>query len=139
MATYTPQQIKAVRLLIPDTEPIFGDAENEYIFSDEEIILFLDEGYGNRKCAAGLAMIAIGSSLAFQMRVVKNYETSTDGAKLFKEYVTAGNAMYDKGLQEIEDEAEGGGMFEIAYPEFGYQRHPEGMSHGSYRMGGWFG
>ena len=131
--------IRRIRLLIPDTEPIFGDAEDEYIFSDEEIEDFYVEGFENTKCAAGLAMIAIGSSLAFQMRVIKNYETSTDGAKLFKEYVTAGNAMYDRGLQEIEDEVEGGGMFEIAYPEFGYQRHPEGMSHGSYRTGGWFG
>ena len=131
--------IRRIRLLIPDTEAIFGDAQDEYIFSDQEIEDFYVEGFENAKCAAGLAMIAIGSSLAFQMRVIKNYETTTDGAKLFQQYISAGEKLYDRGLQEIEDEAEAGGIFDIVYPDFEPHRHPEGMSHGSYRMGGWLG
>lgn len=129
--------LRRIRTLIPDNEPIFGDAGDEYIFTDEELEDFYVEGFENVKCGAGLAMIAMGSSLNFLMRYVKNYETTTDGAKVMKEFVAAGELLYDKGLQEIEDEAESGGMFDVVYPDFDTLRHPEGMSHGGYRMGGW--
>jgi hypothetical protein len=126
--------IRRIRTLIPDNEPVHGDNGDEYIFSDEELEDFYTEGYENVKCAAGLALQTIGSAMAWLLRAIKNYETETDGSKLLKEYSAAGKRLYDLGLDEVANEYSG---FDVIYPEDEY-RHPEGMSHGSYRLGGWY-
>lgn len=128
---YTDSEIRAVRLMIPDTEPIFGDAGDEYMFPDEDISIFLDQGYGNAKWAAGLASIAIGGSEALIGKWVRNYETQTNGAALMKEWTLKGQALIAAGKAEVDDEAVG--IFEVAYPEWPSSRHPEGYTHGSYR------
>lgn len=128
---YTTKQIRAVRLLIPDTEAIYGDAENEYMFENEDIEIFLDEGYGNAKWAAGLASLAVGGSEALVLKWIRNYETQTNGAAVQKEWTAKGLALIAQGRLEIE--AEGDDFFIIAHPEWGPQRHPEGMTHGAYR------
>ena len=129
---YTDSEIRAVRLLIPDTEPIFGDAGDEYMFPNEDITIFLEQGNGNVKWAAGLASIAIGGSEALIGKWIRNYETQTNGATLMKEWTAKGKELIAIARAEIEDGDVG--IFEIAYPEWSGARHPEGYSHGSYRM-----
>lgn len=129
---YTTAEIRAVRLMIPDTEPIFGDAGDEYMFPDEDIEIFLDQGKSNAKWAAGLASIAIGGSEALIGKWIRNYETQTNGAALMKEWTLKGKALIEEGKQEVLDDAVG--IFEVAFPQWGANRHPEGQSHGSYRM-----
>ena len=136
---YTASQIRATRLLIPDVEAVFGNDGDQYLFEDEDIEAYLDLGFENAKCAAGLAKMAIGASEAMILKVIRNYETSTNGASLMKEWTAAGQKLYDMGLDEIADSDADVGIFEIAFPEFGYERHPEGYSHGGYRIGGWLG
>lgn len=125
-----------IRVLIPDTEAIFGDAGDETMFSDEELEAFYEEGFENVKCAAGLIKMAIGSSEALILKKIRNYETNTDGALLMKQWTDQGMKLYEKGLEEIADIDDTVGIFEVAYQE-DFIRHPEGMSHGSYRIGGW--
>jgi hypothetical protein len=132
-----PSILRRIRLLIPDGEPVFGPGENEYLFSDQDVEDLYEEGFQNVKCAAGLAKISIGSSEALLLKVVKNYETSTNGAQLLREWTVAGEALYDKGLAEIADEDANEGMFEIVFPDFGVTRHPEGATHRDEYMGGW--
>jgi hypothetical protein len=127
-----------IRVLIPDAEAIYGIAGNEYMFSDEDLEAYYAEGFENTKCAAGLAKMAIGASEALVLKVIKNYETSTNGAALLKEWTAAAERLYDMGLAEIADADAEEGIFEVVYPDFGYSRHPEGYSHGSYQTGGWF-
>lgn len=127
---YTNSDIRAVRLMIPDTEEIFGDSGDEYMFPDEDIVIFLDQASGNAKWAAGLASIAIGGSEALIGKWVRNYETQTNGAALMKEWTLKGKALIEEGRAELEAEAVG--IFEIAFPDYS-TRHPEGYSHGSYR------
>jgi hypothetical protein len=129
---------KRIRVMIPDTDAVFGVDGGEYLFSSEDLEAFYEEGFENTKCAAGLAKIAIGGSEALILKVVKNYETQTNGAQLMREWTAAGEALYDRGLAELADADDNVGIFEIAYPDFGVARHPEGMSHGSYRLGGWY-
>lgn len=126
-----------IRVLIPDAEAIYGDAGNEYLFNDLDLEAYYAEGFENAKCAAGLAKMAIGGSEALILKVIKNYETSTNGAALMREWTAAGQALYDMGLAEIADADADEGIFEVVYPEWGYERHPEGYSHGSYGIGGW--
>lgn len=128
--------LRRIRILIPDTDAVFGDAGDEYLFTDEQLGDLYAEGFENVKCAAGLAKQAIGSSEALILKKWRNYETNTDGALLLKQWVDAGVKLYDRGLAELEALDEDQGIFEIAYPAE-FTRHPEGMSHGSYRMGGW--
>lgn len=130
---------RRIRTLIPDAEAIFGDSEDEYLFTDEEIEDFYEEGFQNTKCAAGLAKMAIGASEALILKVIKNYETTTNGAALMREWQAAGERLYELGLAQVADEELDGGIFEIVYPEFEAYIHPEGRTHGSYGIGGWLG
>ena len=130
---YTANQIRAVRLLIPDTEMIYGDAENEYMFEDADIEIFLTEGHDNAKWAAGLASLAVGGSEALILKWIRNYETQTNGAAVQKEWTAKGQVLIKEGRQEVDDDLNVG-IFELAFPEWGPARHPEGYSHGSYRM-----
>lgn len=133
MATYTESKIRAVRLMVPDTEAIYGDAENEYMFEDADIEIYLDEGHGNAKWAAGLACLGVGGSEALLLKWIRNYETQTNGAALQDSWLKKGAQLIKDGREEVFDD-ENVGIFEIAYPIWGPARHPEGQSHGSYRM-----
>jgi len=126
-----------IRLLSGVPDDAYGPDGDEYLFTDDEIEAFYEEGFSNVKCAAGLIKQTIGSSEAWLLKVVKNYETSTNGAALMKEWIAAGTALYDLGLDEIANVDGDTGIFEIAYPEFDVTRHPEGYSHGSYEIGPW--
>lgn len=128
--------LRRIRVLIPDTEAVFGAAGDEHLFEDADLEAFYEEGFQNVKCAAGLAKQAIGASEALILKKWRNYETNTDGALLLKQWVDAGVKLYDRGLLELEALDADEGIFEIAYPDE-FTRHPEGMSHGSYRMGSW--
>lgn len=130
--TYTEAQIRAVRLQIPDSEPVFGDASDKYMFEDADIAIFLDQGAGNAMYAAGLAMIAVGNSEALIGKVMRNYETETDASKLQKEWRTSGIELIKIAKALVDDDD--AGFFIVAYPEWDAGRHPEGESHGSYRM-----
>lgn len=129
---YEANLIRAVRLLIPDTDAIYGAAEDEYMFEDADIEIFLDQGHGNAKWAAGLASLAVGGSEALVLKWIRNYETQTNGAAVQKEWNAKGARLIDDGRAEVDEELNVG-IFEIAFPEWGSRRHPEGQSHGSYR------
>ena len=132
MVAYTDTEIRAVRLLIPDTEAIYGDGGNEYMFEDADIEIFLDQGFGNAKWAAGLAAMAVGGSEALVLKWIRNYETQTNGAALQDSWLKKGQALIKEGRQEVEDGDVG--IFEVAFPNWGPMRHPEGYTHGSCRM-----
>lgn len=128
---YEANEIRAVRLLIPDSEAIFGDDGDEYMFPDEDIEIYLDQGQGNAKWAAGLASLAVGGSEALIGKWIRNYETQTNGAALQKEWTAKGKLLIEEGRLELSEESEG--FFIVAHPNWGSGRHPEGLSHGSYR------
>lgn len=128
---YTTSDIRAVRLLIPDTDPIYGENEDEYMFEDSDIEIYLGLGKGSPLWAAGLASLAVGGSEALILKVTRNYETETDGAKLMKEWSAKGALLIEQAKSDIADGDVG--IFEIAYPEWDGVRHPEGETHGSYR------
>ena len=132
-----PNIEKRIRVLIPDTDAIFGEDGGNYLFDSDDLEALFEEGFENVKCAAGLAKMSVGGSEALIQKVIKNYETTTNGAALMREWVAAGEALYDRGLAELSAADADLGIFEIVYPDFGYARHPEGESHGSYPIGGW--
>lgn len=125
MALEQDDLIRQTRLLIPDSEAIYGDAEDEYMFTDTEVADFLTLGMSSPKWAAGLAKVTIGSSEALILKIVKNYETSTNGAALMKEWVEAGKVLIAEGKAE----APGGefSYFDIVSP-FPDGVYPEGTN-----------
>ena len=129
--------IHRIRIMVPDAEAIYGANGDEYLFSDDDVAAYYEEGFENAKCAAGLMKMAVGSSEALILKQIKNYETTTNGATLMKEWVAAGEKLYDMGLAEISDADANEGIFEVVYPYGRAVRHPEGMSHGGYQIGGW--
>ncbi len=98
----TIEEIRRVRILIPDTDAIYGTNEDENLFSDEEIEDFIFHGNGNLKWAAGLAKISVGGSEALVLKVIRNYETTTDGANLMRQWTIAGQRLIEQGVAEWE-------------------------------------
>lgn len=128
---YSEDLVTAVRLLIPDNDAVYGDSGDETMFTDSEIRALLDQGKGNAKWAAGLASLAIGGSEALIQKWVRNYETQTNGPAVQREWTAKGKLLIEEGRAEVEDE--GGGIFQVVHPDWN-GRHPEGYTHGSYRM-----
>ena len=127
MPAYTPEEIYAVRILIPDAEGAYGPNNDEFLFSDEDISAILATAKGSTMWAAGLAMIAVGNSEALIGKTIRNYETETDASKLQREWRMAGDALIKAGREEV---ARGEvGIFEIVHPEWEIGRHPEGATH----------
>lgn len=111
----TVEDIRRVRILIPDTDAIYGDAGDEYLFDDEAIEDFIFLGNENLKWAAGLAKISVGGSEAIILKVLRNYETTTDGANLMRQWTIAGQRLIEQGQAEWAEED--GGYFEITGPD----------------------
>lgn len=99
----TADDIRRVRVLIPDTDAIYGTLENEYLFTDENIQDFIFLGNENLKWAAGLAKMAVGGSEALILKVIRNYETTTDGANLMRQWTIAGQRLVEQGKEEVQE------------------------------------
>ena len=94
------EDILDVRTLIPDTDAIYGDSEDEYLFDDDQIARFFRLGKDNPLYAAGLAMIAVGNSEALISKVIVTQDLETDGAKSQKEWREAGRALIARAVAE---------------------------------------
>ena len=92
---------RRIRNLIPDTDAIFGEFLDSYIFDAQAIEDFYTDGNSNVKWAAGLAMIALSTSEAYIQKKIKNYETATDGSVIAKEMRLNGLALIADAKQEI--------------------------------------
>lgn len=103
--------IELVRVLIPDTDAVFGAAKDEYLFADEELAKFLEVTGGSVLRAAGYAMIAVGNSEALISKVIKTQDLSTDGSKLQNQWRESGLAMFDRA--DKEDAANAMDFFDI--------------------------
>ena len=109
----TLEEIRRVRVLIPDTDAIYGANGDEYLFDDIAIEDFLYLGNDNLKWAAGLAKMAVGGSEALVLKVIRNYETTTDGANLMRQWTIAGQRLVEQGQEEYNNES----YFEITGPD----------------------
>ena len=109
----TLEDIRRVRVLIPDTDAIYGPGEDENLFSDQDIEDFIYLGNDNLKWAAGLAKIAVGGSEALILKVIRNYETTTDGANLMRQWTISGQRLIEQGKEEVAN----GSYFEITGPD----------------------
>lgn len=78
----TEDQIRQTRTLIPDVEAVFGEAEDQTMFSDEEIADFVAVGRNNVLRAAAYACLAIGASEALISKVISTQDLSTNGASV---------------------------------------------------------
>lgn len=117
----TAGDILDVRTLIPDTDAIYGDAENEYLFTDDQITRFFRLGNDNAKHAAGLAMIAVGNSEALISKVIVSQDLETDGAKAQKEWREAGKLL----IQQATADSQWDGFELINYRQGWYPAVPE--------------
>ena len=97
--------IALVRTLIPDTDAVFGEAGDEYLFADAQIENFLTIAGDSVVRAAGLAMIAVGNSEAMINKVIKTQDLQTDGAKLQAQWRESGQALLDRADKEDENKA----------------------------------
>lgn len=65
---------------IPDNDAVFGESENEYLFSDATLDGYLVRARGSILRAAGYANLAIASSEAMISKVIRTQDLTTNGA-----------------------------------------------------------
>lgn len=102
--TYTPGSgaaLDQVRLRIPDT-----DVAEHPIFSDEEILDFVALEGGDVRYATAAALDTIASQQALLLKVVRQLDTTTDGAKL--------GAELRARAKSLREESDKDGAFAIA-------------------------
>lgn len=109
-----------VRALIPDTDPVFGPNEDEYIFSDDDIKNYLTIANGNVLRAAGYAMIAVGNSEALINKVIKTQDLATDGSKVQDTWRKAGESLLARA--DKDDQKDALDYFEIVDFKEGWTR-----------------
>ena len=112
------EPLELVRTLIPDTDAIYGDGEDEYLFDDAQIENFLTVAGGSVLRAAGMAMIAVGNSEALISKVIKTQDLATDGSKLQDSWRLSGQALLARA--DKEDEKDALDYFEIVDYEEGW-------------------
>lgn len=117
----TPTEI--VRVLIPDTEAVFGDSKNETLFSDDEIAMFLLAGSSSVLRAAGLACLAIGTSEALISKKIRTQDLQTDGPAVAESMRAKAALLFARA--DKEDDAANIGYFEIIDFGEGWGNPPE--------------
>ncbi len=103
MAEYQ-DSYETLRTFIPDDAPVHGVAENEYIFTDEQLEQFLVVAKGSVLRATAYANYALASSEALISKVIKTQDLSTDGAKVAEALIAKGDAMMKRADKEEEDD-----------------------------------
>lgn len=71
--------IEKVRVLIPDTEAVF---DGTTLFSDDDIITYLEIANNNVLRAASYAVLAMATSEAIISKVIRTQDLQTNGATL---------------------------------------------------------
>jgi len=92
--------IDLVRTLIPDTDMVFGDASNEYLFADQQITNFLTVGKGNVLRAAAYANYAIATSEVLISKKIRTQDLQTDGAVIAAQLIAKGKELMAQAAKE---------------------------------------
>lgn len=92
----TNEDIEIIRTLIPDTDAIYGTAENEYLWTDEQLQHFYTAGSESILRAAGLAMVAVGNSEAMILKIIRTQDLQTNGAELQNQWRQSGKLLLDR-------------------------------------------
>lgn len=125
----TQDDIRVTRVLIPDTEEVFGTSENETMFSDADIADFLLAGRGSVLRAAGLANFAIATSEALISKKIKTQDLQTDGPATADALIKKGQALM--AAAAAEDAGANADFFEIIdYGEGWNYERPELTEYG---------
>lgn len=95
--------VELVRVLIPDTDPVFGAAGDEYMLSDEQIEAFLQIAGDSVLRAAGLACVAVGSSEAIISKVIGTQDLRTNGAAIADTMRENGKVLLARADKEDQD------------------------------------
>lgn len=107
-----------VRLLINDVD------ENAQVFSDNELNAFLALERGNAKRAAAQAIDAQATNEALALKVLKDHQVTTDGAKLADAMRRHADSLR-KQARDDEDDADDGFFFGVVDIVDGNRRRPE--------------
>lgn len=102
MATPGYADTQQVRILVSDTEPVFGTNSDEYLFTDDQIAaIYGGVGKNSILRTAGFLCNSVGNSEALILKVIQTQDLTTDGSKLQATWSALG-ARYI-GMADAED------------------------------------
>lgn len=97
----TVDQLNQIRALVPDTDAIYGDNADEYLFTDDQLGDLFAAGSNNVLKAAGLAMISVGNSEAMIGKVIKSQDLTTNASLLQTSWLLSGEALLKRADTEL--------------------------------------
>lgn len=116
----TLDEIRIIRTLIPDTEAVFGAAENATMFSDAELQDFFTAGRLSVLRAAGYANYAIATSEALISKKIKTQDLQTDGPAVATALMLKADALFKRADKDDEANGDNGSFFQIVNFEDGW-------------------
>jgi hypothetical protein len=117
MVAMTPDDVRQVRTMIPDTEAVF---DGQTMFTDQEIKDYIAVGNGSVLRAAGYANLAIATSEALISKKIRTQDLQTDGAALANALINKANALFARA--DKEDAAVDGSYYQIV--NYGWGTYP---------------
>lgn len=112
--------ILALREQIPDDAAVFGENEDEHMFSDQTLGRFLKRANNSILRAAGLACLAIANSEALISKVIRTQDLQTNGPAV-ADALNKTAAKYFE-LADKEDSIQDSAYFEIVDFPVGHYR-----------------
>lgn len=126
----TSEDLAVLRTLIPDDAAVFGPAEDQYMFSDDQLGHFYKVGNGSPLRAAALANYALASSEALISKVIKTQDLATDGAKVAQALITKADALMKQA--DNADASADNAYFEII--DYGWGDYSPELTEGTWRL-----
>jgi hypothetical protein len=110
-----------IRLLVSDTEPVFGDNSDEYIFTDDQInAIYGGVGKNSVLRTAGFLCNTVGNSEALILKVIQTQDLLTNGAQLQASWTKQGAAYI--AMADAEDAASGNDSSQNFFQIVDYQQ-----------------
>lgn len=109
----SPGALSVIRALIPDTDKVFGDNSDDYMFSDEDLNNYLAAGGNNTLRAAGYAVMAVASSEALISKKIREQDLQTDGPAVSDALMKKAAVLFSQA--DAQDAASNASQFNIYY------------------------
>lgn len=128
--TPTDAELNAIRALIPDLEPVFGDDEDETMFSDDDLASYYSVGAGNVLRAAAYANFAIATSEALISKKIRTQDLQTDGPAVAAQLLAKGNYLMARA--DKDDATANAEFFQIVDFQSGWVIYPPELTEQSF-------
>jgi len=112
--------VDSLRLLIPDKEPMLNPARPAdpptTMFTDDELVVYLEINAMSIRLAAADCCEVIGTSEALIAKVIQTEDLKTDGAKVMQQFLARARQLRSRAAAAGEDQLADGDLYVVPGP-----------------------